>query len=251
MTTPVEAFGDVLVKRDDLCTLHGHRGGKVRTCGILVGRAAGGVVTAGSRHSPQVEIVAGLAYARDLPCSVHVPAGAPTPAIDYAESVGAIVNRHRPGYNTVIVKRAHDDAVARGWTEIPFGMECAEAVEATASQVQDLPWGRFDRIVVPVGSGMTLAGILHGLVSADTDPGPFPAVLGVYVGANPAKRLVRWAPLMWERLAELRAAPIPYHCTPSVTNYHGLELDPVYEAKCIPFLRPRDLFWVVGRRRST
>ena len=28
----------------------------------------------------------------------------------------------------------------------------------------------------------------------------------------------------------------------------GLALDPYYEAKCVPYLRPGDLFWVVGRR---
>ncbi|KKK60758.1 hypothetical protein LCGC14_3021180, partial [marine sediment metagenome] len=30
----------------------------------------------------------------------------------------------------------------------------------------------------------------------------------------------------------------------------GIKLDAVYEAKCIPFLEPGDLFWIVGIRRT-
>jgi hypothetical protein len=28
----------------------------------------------------------------------------------------------------------------------------------------------------------------------------------------------------------------------------AIPLDPVYEAKCVGFLKPGDLFWIVGRR---
>jgi len=29
-----------------------------------------------------------------------------------------------------------------------------------------------------------------------------------------------------------------------------MELDPIFEAKCLPFLQPGDLFWVVGIRQG-
>jgi len=38
-----------------------------------------------------------------------------------------------------------------------------------------------------------------------------------------------------------------YH-HPVEASLGGLALDPYYEAKCVPYLRPGDLFWVVGRR---
>jgi hypothetical protein len=48
----------------------------------------------------------------------------------------------------------------------------------------------------------------------------------------------------------LRAAGLDYHQHAPVAALGGLELDPVYEAKCLPFLRPGDLLWVVGRRAT-
>ena len=51
------------------------------------------------------------------------------------------------------------------WLEIPFGMEVEQAITLTAEQVKNLPFDNrlFQRIVIPVGSGMTLAGIIEGL----------------------------------------------------------------------------------------
>lgn len=246
-TTPVEAHGEVLVKRDDLYEAHGQRGGKVRAClALLTQPGVAGAVTAGSRHSPQVEIVAGLAQALDLPCAVHVPAGDDTPALQHAAATGAQVHRHRPGHNSVIVRRAKDDAAERGWLEVPFGMECQEAVDATASQVQSLlqlptlP----SRIVIPVGSGMSLAGVIQGLDQLQL---PVP-ILGVVVGADPTRRLQRWAPRWAERATLVRSA-WTYEQRPTVTSLGTLQLDPVYEAKTLPHLQPGDLLWCVGLRQ--
>lgn len=54
--TPIEEHGGFLVKRDDLFRVAGVRGGKVRSCWHLA-QGAEGLVTAGSRSSPQVNIV--------------------------------------------------------------------------------------------------------------------------------------------------------------------------------------------------
>jgi 1-aminocyclopropane-1-carboxylate deaminase/D-cysteine desulfhydrase-like pyridoxal-dependent ACC family enzyme len=253
--TPIERHGGYLVKRDDTFEVGGSRGGKVRTCAVLVRNAleagAPGVVTAGSRHSPQVNIVATLAHQAGLPCRVHVPAakGGHTPELAAAAALGAEVIEHRPGYNSVIVSRAHADAQALGWAEVPFGMEHREAVRQTASQVasiRDLGARRWPhRIVVPVGSGMSCAGILTGLAGQGlTIP-----VLGVQVGADPRKRLARYAPGLEWRL-ELVPALQPYQAEAEYNALGSLDLDPIYEGKCLPFLRPGDLLWVVGKRAS-
>jgi len=244
--TPIERRGDIWIKRDDLFEYGGVAGGKVRTC-VALARGAKGLITAGSRQSPQVNIVAHIAAAQGIPARLHVPAGALTPELNDALHCGPNVHliQHRPGYNSVIVARAIEDAAARrDYTYIPFGMECPEAVRQTAGQVVDLPEG-IKRIVMPVGSGMSLAGVLAGLGDR------WITVVGVRVGANPDKRLDSYAPL-WRLMPRLFFvdAGIDYHKPAPVTEYHGLKLDPIYEAKCLPFLEPDDLLWVVGIRKT-
>lgn len=203
------------------------------------------MVTAGSRQSPQVNIVATIARAKGLPCRVHVPSGDLTPELRAAAAAGAEIVAHPAGRNSVIRARAREDAAARGWLEIPFGMECERAVDLTAAQVCEIPEGA-ERIVVPVGSGMTLAGILWGLEGLGLEI----PVLGVQVGGSVAARLDRFAPAGWRERVELVPAGLDYHDHAPETRFEGVELDPVYEAKCVPFLRPNDLLWVVGRRAT-
>ena len=243
--TPVETHGNRLMKRDDLYCVAGVRGGKVRACWNLA-QGATGLVTAGSRQSPQVNIVANIAKRLGIPARVHVPKGELTPELRAAEAQGAEIIQHKAGYNSVIIKRAHDDAEEQGFREIPFGMESEFAVRQTAEQVANLPWGEFDRIVIPVGSGMNLAGLLHGLKSQGQDV----PVLGVKVGADPTKRLDKYAPKGWKKQVKLIKSGQDYHDHAPETVLEGVQLDPVYEAKCIPFLKPRDLLWVVGIRQT-
>lgn len=80
--TPVEELhGGVWAKRDDLFTVAGVSGGKARSCYYLATRdpSTKGLVTAGSRASPQVNIVAHIAAHLGLPCRVHTPTGALSP----------------------------------------------------------------------------------------------------------------------------------------------------------------------------
>lgn len=243
--TPVERRGGMWFKRDDLFRVAGVRGGKVRTCWHLA-QGATGLVTAGSRASPQVNIVAHVAARLGIPCRAHTPQGDASPEVRAAIAVGAERVAWPAGYNTVIIARAQADAAARGWREIPFGMECQEAVDATRAQVASLPPG-VGRIVIPVGSGMSLAGVLWGLV----DTGHRARVLGVVVGADPGKRLRRWAPPGWEQRVRLIPAGVDYHSPARGSGVlHGVQLDPIYEAKCIPFLAPGDLLWCVGLRQT-
>jgi len=160
-----------------------------------------------------------------------------------AASVGAEIIQHRPGYNSVIVARARTDAAELKWVEIPFGMECSEAPRQTASQVRNLPTG-IKRIVVTVGSGMSFAGILLGLQNA----GLSIPVLGVMVGADPIRRLDKYAPQDWRQRCELIKSGVPYD--KEIKEDFPVLLDPIYEAKCVKFLRDGDLFWIVGIRQT-
>ncbi len=243
--TPVQLAGGIWFKRDDSFVIgSAGNGGKVRSCWGLA-QGAAGLVTAGSTASPQVNIVAGIAQVLGIPCHVHTPTGKLGPEVEMAVKNGAVLNQHKPGHNSVIIARAREDAAATGYTEIPFGMECEAAVEATRKQVLNLPMA-VERIVVPVGSGMSLAGILWGLKDQVREI----PVVGVVVGADPVKRLDKYAPKDWREMVTLVKSEIKYHDEAPVQELHGVKLDPIYEAKCIPFLKPDDCLWVVGRRAS-
>lgn len=238
--TPIERHGNLWVKRDDLFRIAGVAGGKVRSCWNLA-QGATGLITAGSRSSSQVNIVAHIARRLNIPCRVHIPSGSLSPEVLAAKGAGAEIVQHKAGYNTVIVARAREDAEKSGWREIPFVMECREAVDQTAAQVCNLPSG-VQRIVIPVGSGMSLAGLLTGLERENLSI----PVLGIQVGADPTKRLAEFAPKGWENRVTLVKSPQDYHEPAPESRLGRLMLDPHYEAKCLPYLQEGDLFWCVG-----
>lgn len=240
--TPIQRVGDVWIKRDDLYQIHGARGGKARTCWALAQTAKIGLTTAGSRHSPQVHLVAVMAKALGLPSVMHVPKGDVEGPVAEAKKLGSRIIQYNAGYNSVIIARSRKFAKMTGYTEIPFGMECEEAVTQTRAQVARIPSG-VKRIVVPVGSGMSLCGILFGLLDIASKL----SVIGIMVGADPIKRLDKYAPLNWYKMVQLIKAPQQYQqfVEASIGDVH---LDPVYEAKCHQFLQQDDLLWVVGHR---
>jgi 1-aminocyclopropane-1-carboxylate deaminase/D-cysteine desulfhydrase-like pyridoxal-dependent ACC family enzyme len=248
--TPIDQVGDIYIKRDDLFSIGGSCGGKVRAClqivtDALASGTVDGLITAGSRQSPQVNIVATIAEMYDLPCRVHTPQGEMTPELHAAVDKGAEIVQHQAGYNNVIIARARDDAKQSGWLEIPFGMAHHAIIASTAAQISNIP-ADTRRIVVPVGSGMALAGILTGLQAIGRDI----PVIGVRVGADPSKRLDLYAPSNWRQMATLITSEIDYHHHAPVTHIGDIDLDPIYEAKALPYLTSGDLLWVVGRRET-
>lgn len=257
MLTPIENHDGIWLKRDDLYRAPGTEapGGKARTCyALALGyKQAGleGLVTAGSRSSPQVNIVAQIGKALGMKVRVHTPQGEPGPEVVAAVEAGAERIAHRAGYNSVIVQRARADAEALGWGHIPFGMECEEAVKQTASSFDNVARAfrakKFKRLVIPVGSGMSLAGVLTGSSRWNLiDKLP---IIGVVVGASPERRLWTYSPYFSLHSIELIPAGVDYH-TKVEASIGGVKLDPVYEAKCVKFLEKGDLLWVVGIRQT-
>ena len=248
-----EQHGRVWLKRDDRYEYAGVHGGKVRTChGLAVQAKRAGahtLVTAGSRHSPQVNIVAHVARELDMSAVCFVPSGPRTLEMHSAERAGAILKREYPGYNSVITKRARDYAFQDGHTLIPFGMECREAVMANRFELSrvGIP-DRVKRLVVAVGSGMTLAGLVYGLKDLGRTDLP---VLGIRVGADPTKRLQKWAPIIDTHVLRVQIMEAGEYSKPAHDCYWGtVRLDSHYEAKCIPYLQPGDALWVVGIRET-
>lgn len=242
--TPVERHGDLWLKRDDHYQRAGIRGGKVRSCWALT-EGAVGLVTASARVSPQAQIVARIAQCRGIPCRLHMPTGAMTPEMEDAVAHGGVLVQHKAGYNSVICARAKEDASARKWLYVPFGMEFPRAVQATRRQVGNVP-AAVQRIVIPLGSGMSAAGVLWGA----RDNNIKVPVLGVQIGADPSKRLNSYAPPGWRSRLRIETAEAKHYAKHVDAEIDGVKLDPHYEAKCVKYLRPGDLFWIVGIREE-
>ena len=247
-TTPVEKVGNIFLKRDDKFEIHGVCGGKSRSAYQLIldglNRGYNEFVTAGSRMSPQCEIVSYLCQSLGVKCHLFMPTGKDTSVI---ENIGnndlSELHRIKVGYNSVIIKRAKDFAGENKFYYIPFGMECEENIEVTKHQVCNIP-DNIKRIVMPVGSGMSFISVMNGLEHYKMYG---IEVLGVSVGTDVTKNLQKY----------LRAPNIKYNIVKSELNYDDavennfigdVELDKIYEAKCLPYLKDNDLLWIVGKR---
>lgn len=248
--TPVEYCKEegIWLKRDDLFEVHGVHGGKARSAYQvileLLEQGYDTIVTAGSRQSPQCEIVSYICEGLGVNCVLFMPFGGDTSVIAHIkDNPHTRIERVRPGYNNIIVARAKEYAQNRGCGYVPFGMECAKNVEVTSEQVKNIP-EEVERVVIPVGSGMSFSSIISGM----TKYGINKPVLGVRVGKDPSKIINEYAFGLEFVDYEIVTSGIDYHT--AVEEYVGdYQLDPIYEGKCREFLQSGDMLWVVGRRK--
>lgn len=247
--TSIQKINGIYFKRDDLFEIAGVRGGKVRTCWELA-KTRDILITAGSRSSPQVNIVAHIAKETGKRCRIHTPMGKLSPEVQMAVDLGAELFQHKAGYNSVIVARAKEDAKQHGVKEIPFGMECEEAVNFNAQEFadswEDLLLEKIKRIIVPVGSGMSLCGIAKGMEMVGCEV----PLVGIRVGSDPKDRFKRWLPPFKDMGIEILTSKYDYHEEYPNANFLGIKLDPIYEAKMIPYIKEGDLIWLVGIRKT-
>lgn len=73
-------------------------------------------------------------------------------------------------------------------------------------------------------------------------------VTAIQVGKDPQKILENYAPLDTDNLTIIKSG-IDYHDKVKETTFMGIELDPIYEGKCVPYISDNDLFWIIGKRR--
>ena len=249
--TPVEKVNSYWFKRDDLYQIGGARGGKARAClSYILNRqknsTVNGIVSGGSRSSPQVQIVGYLAKYLNLPARLHIPQGIIPDYIKKATyDLGHEVIQWFPGFNHVISARVKQDAMQLdNWLEVPFGMEFQESIDSVIYQTSNLPLQYCKRIIVPVGSGMTLVGIIKGVRQHNSQI----PIIGIIVGRDPTPILDRWLPPDWRDNLTLINCTQPYKTSIKHNVFQGIDLDPIYEAKMLPYIKPYDLLWLVGHR---
>lgn len=247
-TSPVEKVGNIYVKRDDKFQIYGVCGGKARSAYQLILNGLNNgyteFVTAGSRMSPQCELVSYLCQNIGVKCHLFMPRGKDTSVIkNINKNDLSELHRTRVGYNSVICKWSYDYAMENNFCYIPFGMECEENLEVTKHQVLNIP-KEVKRIVMPIGSGMSFISVVNGLeYYGMTDV----EVVGISVGKDITNNLNKY----------LNAPHINFQIIKSELDYEkeakdcllgDIELDKIYEAKCLPYLQDGDLLWIVGKR---
>ena len=260
--TPVEQRGDYWFKREDQYVFAGVNGAKVRAYRHLaLEDDAEGIIGVAARVSPNFTRFAAVGKRLGIPVRVHTAYGEYTELMEVAEGLGAEIVQHAPGYMNQLEAAARDDAESEerdGWIYPKWGddprvhdltVREVENVAATIEASRD-SGGEADpeiqRVVVPVGSGLTLAAVLAGLKQYGVDV----PVLGVRVGGDPEDALDRHAPDDWRDRVDLVESDYDYQAAPDETALAGVELDPVYEAKVIPYVEPGDLVWVVSTRET-
>jgi 1-aminocyclopropane-1-carboxylate deaminase/D-cysteine desulfhydrase-like pyridoxal-dependent ACC family enzyme len=89
----------------------------------------------------------------------------PPPSALEAERLGARLLPIRNNFLTICHRQAQKHVEAEGGWMFPFGGELDEGIRAVASEAASLPPSMVERgtIVVPCGSGVTLAGVVRGL----------------------------------------------------------------------------------------
>ena len=252
--TRVEKKGDFFFKRDDDFEIYNAKGGKARSAyqiitNALRNKGATSFTTAGSRFSPQCEIVSNICESMGLQAHLFMPSGKQTSITENILRNGnSTIHRTKVGYNSVICSYAKKFAIENSSFYIPFGMECVENIEITKHQVQNIP-KEVKRIVVPCGSGMSMISIIKGLEyykMFDKE------VIGVVVGKNPQINFKKFIHNSLFCQCDIKFtfvnSSLKYEEKPQTTQFCGIDLDPIYESKCIPFLEEGDLLWIVGKR---
>lgn len=191
--TPIDQYCingiPVLVKRDDLfATNPAPPLGKLRGLRAafsrlrLEGKQHIGCFEA-HRSKVGLAVAAACQHEGDFTCTVVYPQFGNSPLRDTikgAEALGAKIVPVRGNHTPINHNQAKQIVEAEAGWMIPFGFEFTEAIDAIAEEACRIPseFVKCGTIVVPCGSGVTLAGIARGLGNKPK------AIVGVSIGRS-------------------------------------------------------------------
>ena len=263
--TPLQQYANgTYAKRDDLAA--GGVGAKGRQYAKMIGAQDPGLpLVVGCAATSAMQLyVPTMAKAFGRRAIVYTPGRkVKTAEQEFAERHGAEVHYVRPGYMSVVRKRAKDAGPCVRW--VP-----SMATEDTAAQVASLVGTDVSRVVVAVGSGAAAVGVLVGLHRL----GLAVPVLGVFVSdmadadmvMGRAEQVIAprdYVPYEKETPADRYKAgmeagqrpqfaavqhPTAYDKGHKANLPDGTPLDPYYAAKASTYLASGDCLWVVGCR---
>ena len=227
-------------------------GGNARIAYELVRRGVNAgfreFTTCGSRDSDKCVLVALVCEAFGVKCRVFMPNGADTYQSTDIEAYGGVIERVAVGYNNVLVAAAKRYAVENNACYIPFGLESQISIDINMHQVANIPDFAAKRIVIPCYDGINMISVIKGL---DYYGKHDVKVLGVVLSKAPTDAFRRFFGKTIFDKPQVEYAFVHSHLdfkTPAAQcEIDGIQLNPRYEAKCIPFLNKGDLLWIVNR----
>ena len=235
----IEQYNNIYVLRLDKRETYGLYGDKTRIA-YEMSKGQKGIVTCGSRESIQTVAFAQVCDILNIPCEIHIPKGKDTDSILKLENTNCNIIREKVGYNNVLNAHARDNAKNKGYKFIQLGMLCDEAytligqnVDLIISYLHDIK-----RIVIPVGSGTTLIGIANELYHRGIDI----PILGVMCGMDATKNIIKNT---YNNNVSLVKSNVKYHVEKNV-EFYGINVNSIYEGKCISYLKDGDLFYIVA-----
>lgn len=205
-------------------------------------------VIAGSRQSPDLEMIGWICKAYDVTLECFMPTGVETPTIKYLTNLGNVtIHRVENGYNNVLIARARDYVGDNpDLCLLPFMFQCRTAIESVMPQLSAIP-NDAKRIIAYDESGILVLAIIMGLEYYGKHN---IEVLGVTSAKEPygimSRYLGRWLfdrpQITWSyRRVEKQ------HKEGSM-DFHGISLDLATDAQCVRFLDTNDMLWVSGNR---
>lgn len=269
--TPVEEYGGILYKRDDLYAPYGEdfvTGGKIRQCRDLIKmnldyiheECNSTIATAASIHSPQSVIVSRVAQEFELQSIIGfgnttVEKATRHKPMKMCEDMGSelIVLSESQGFNNVLYSNLNKLSKTRQMFIVLFGYavktDRASIIDRIAEQVENI---ECETLYVPLGSGMTFTGILEGIKMFNKQ---FRVVALQPFGYDRRKEIFyNLSGMQWDYVFEYRVGDYRYHKLQKKNV--GFELDMIYESKSHEMMeemivsREKNCFWVIGNSNT-
>ena len=264
--SPVQEMNKYLFKRDDLFTLSGISGGKVRQGLRLVhdhleeikSDYNSGIISGCGLPSPQGVIVSVVAKYFGLKSIITSPRYTDDKhdfnrinvslSQKFGSDIYGVKNPNPSGYqkDLKVLKEEY------GYFEIKFGMNGNEVIDTNSYQVQNIP-DNLENLVCISGSGLNLLSILKGLVRYKKDvKNVYGVVLSKFFNEN-KKKFYDILPEDQKYKGNLKVVKSEYSYQ-RLLNVDIDWLDKTYEAKGYSFMKEnlepseKTLFWVIGTR---
>jgi 1-aminocyclopropane-1-carboxylate deaminase/D-cysteine desulfhydrase-like pyridoxal-dependent ACC family enzyme len=262
----------IYFKRDDLYKPFKDfriTGGKVRQCLYLIesnlkhirDECDSTIATAASVFSPQATIVSRVAKEFGLKCIIGVGTATPMKhramqiCVENGAEIITLVTAN--AYNNVLYTKLAELNKTRKFFTVNFGYQASSSrdaiIEMNALQVQNIP-KKVKSIVIPVGSGVSSAGILVGVQRYRPD---ILKSKSVYMyqpfGYDRKDVIYGCANLDFGTAGQYEVSDFAYHKAMHIEPSPGFVLDAIYEAKSylmmiknLEKLPKPTCFWLVG-----
>ena len=262
--TPVEEYNGIFYKRDDKYAPYENfiTGGKIRQCRDLVEKnldyihekCNSTISTAASVHSPQSPIVSRVAKEFGLKSIIGFGNTTVEKALKHnmmqkCKELGSelVVLCETQGFNNVIYSKLHKLSETRPMFKILFGYAAQSHRESIVTRIaEQIENVDCDVLYVPVGSGVTLSGILEG---ARMYQKKF-KIVGLQPFGHDRRKSIHTIleGMTWEYEYDWIMGKYAYNKL--FKKNVGFELDMVYESKSYDMIKfnkdEKSCFWCIG-----